>query len=81
MLNKLLNHLKDRPPLWQPKKRNKYQHEITVISQKDTAVGYIIYFSSETKATSARKALEAAENAPIVLQDKKVLPNREGYYE
>lgn len=80
-MRNFLKDLKNIPPLWQPKKRNKYQHEITVISQKDTAVGYIMYFSSETKATSARKALEAAENAPIVLQDKKVLPGKDGYFE
>jgi len=78
-MNKFIDYFKDIPPLWTPKEKGKrYKHELTVISQKDTSVGYVLNFTSESKAKTAIKAIEQADNNPIVLYDKKPLPKGPG---
>lgn len=67
----------DWPPrfITRPKQKKHYKHTAIITSTNNPDVGYVLEFSSESKARAHIKSAKQAKNALQCLYERQELPN------
>lgn len=69
-MRKLLDLFKDLPPLWEPPKKGKYQHRLTLSHP-------ILNFTSEKKLREVERVIKANVEYPPVMDKRKIAVSKD----
>lgn len=68
-------------PSFKPKTRKRYSHDVTLVSNANPDIGYVLNFSSEKKARIYMKAAgESHNDIEMDYERVEVVPEEDGYH-